>query len=176
MAKLIYSLIAVLILLVGCSNNSTTKEEDTKEEASFDDTQKEVVDFINNDVAKVSAYETEANEALETATGDNFKSDEELYKVLINQVIPTYEKAVNEAKNIEVTSSELKPLKKQMEEATSTYYDALQLEKQGLETKEEDLFGQSNAKAQEYLLLIKDYHEDMAKLAKKYDIDYQSEQ
>lgn len=176
MTKLFYSLFAVLILLAGCSdNNSTPKEEteQTDDKASQEETQKEIVNFINNDIAKVSAYETEANDELATVSGDNYSSEDKLYDVLTNKVIPTYEKAVSEAKNIQVNSSELEPLKKQMEDATSTYYEALQLEKEALEKDNEELFGKSNAKAQEYLLMLKDYHEDMAKLAKKYDIDYQ---
>ena len=172
-------MVIVLMLLVGCSNDSPTsetqetKENVSKEDLSFEDKQKEIVEFINNDIQKMVTYETEANEQLATVSGENYRSDEELYEVLTSKVIPTYEKAVNEAKNLPVSTKELEPLKTQIEEATGTYYEALMLEKEALEKKDEELIEKSNSKAQEYMELITSYHEDMQDLASEYDIEYQ---
>ncbi|MEK4970940.1 hypothetical protein NSQ89_00940 [Niallia sp. FSL R7-0648] len=179
MTKLFYSIITVVLMLVGCSNDSSTSERQetkgnvNKEELSYKDTQGEIVDFINNDIQKIVTYETEANQQLATVSGDNYNSDEELYEVLTSKVIPTYEKAVNEAKELQVSAEELEPMKSKIKEATSTYYEALILEKEALEKKDKGLIEESNKKGQEYIVLINSYHEDMKNLASKYEIDYQ---
>lgn len=166
-------------MLVGCSNDSSTSEKQetkgnvNKEEISYKDKQGEIVDFINNDIQKIIAYETEANQQLATVSGDNYNSDKELYEVLTSKVIPTYEKAVNEARDLQVSTEELEPMKLKIKEATSTYYEALILEKKALEKKDKGLIEESNKKGQEYIELINSYHEEMKKLASKYEIDYQ---
>ncbi|NRG29378.1 hypothetical protein HRF69_19935 [Bacillus circulans] len=179
MTKLLYSIITVVLMLVGCSNDSSTSEKQetkgnvNKEEISYKDKQGEIVDFINNDIQKIIAYETEANQQLATVSGDNYNSDKELYEVLTSKVIPTYEKAVNEARDLQVSTEELEPMKLKIKEATSTYYEALILEKKALEKKDKGLIEESNKKGQEYIELINSYHEEMKKLASKYEIDYQ---
>lgn len=166
-------------MLVGCSNDlSTTEKQETKknvseEELSFEEKQKEIVQFINDDMQNIVNYETEANQQLATVSGENFRSDQELYEVLTVKVIPTYEKAVNEVKNLEVSIDELEPLIKQIEVATGTYYEALMLEKEALEKNDKELIEKSNSKAQEYMEKITSYHEDMKNLAGDYEIDYQ---
>lgn len=179
MTKLFYSIITVVLMLVGCSNDSSTSEKQetkgnvSKEGLSYEEKQKEIVDFINNDIQKIVAYETEANQQLATVSGNNYSSDEELYEVLMSKVIPTYEKAVNEAKDLQVSAEELEPMKSKIGEATGTYYEALMLEKEALEKKDKGLIEESNAKGQEYVELINSYHEDMKDLASEYEIDYQ---
>ncbi|MCK2001604.1 hypothetical protein MZM54_09335 [[Brevibacterium] frigoritolerans] len=186
MKKLILIIFTISLLLVGCNENSSlenqSEKEKTKTEAtsngnkrSFEDKQQEIVNFINKDIQEIVGYETEANQVLATVSGENYHSDEELYEVLANKVIPTYQKAVNKAKSLVVEAEELKPLKAKIEEATGIYYDALMLEKEGLEKKDTELINQSNGKGQEYKKVITEYHVEMKNLAKEYNIDYEQE-
>ncbi|WP_175640135.1 hypothetical protein [Metabacillus schmidteae] len=176
-------IIAMMLMLVACSNDtSSEKPSDTEastskeNELSYEEKQKEIVAFINEDMNEIAGYETKANEALATVSGENFKNDQELLSVLTSEVIPEYEKAIETAESLEVTVEELEPIKGQMEEALSIYYDALLLEKEALEKTDQELIEQSNAKGEEYLTALNEYHEEMEKLAKEYDIDYQRTQ
>lgn len=175
----------MIVMLVACSNSNDTSSEKpsdqeqtstTDNELSYEEKQKEIVNFINEDMNEIAGYETKANEALATVSGENFKNDQELYDVLTSEVIPEYEKAIETADSLEVTVEELEPIKDQMEEALNIYYDALMLEKEALEKTDQELIEQSNAKGQEYLSALNEYHDQMEKLAKEYDIDYQRTQ
>jgi len=177
-------IIAIFFILIGCSNDTSSEKQTGTEEAkpaststenelSYEEKQKEIVDFINEDMNEIASYETKANEALATVSGENFKNDEELYAVLTTEVIPEYEKAIEKAKALEVNVEELKPIKDKIEEALGVYYDALLLEKEALEKTDKELIEQSNEKGSEYLTAISEYHEEMGKLAEEYGIDYQ---
>lgn len=171
-------------MLVGCSSGiSSEKQTDSKQaspaststdnELSYEEKQKEIVDFINEDMNEIASYETKANKALASVSAENFKNDEELYKVLTSEVIPEYEKALEKAKSLEVSVEELTPIKDKMEKALIIYYDALQLEKEALEKTDKALIEQSNAKGSEYIEAITEYHVEMEKLAEEYGVDYQ---
>ncbi|MBT2645668.1 hypothetical protein J7E52_02845 [Bacillus sp. ISL-34] len=185
MKKFILIIFTISLLLVGCSENSSlenqSEKEKTKTEAtngnkqSFEDKQKEIVNFINKDIQEIVSYETEANQVLATVSGENYHNDEELYEVLANKVIPTYKKALSKAKSLVVEVEELKPLKAKIEEATGIYYEALMLEKEGLEKKDTELINQSNAKGQEYKNVITEYHVEMKNLAQEYNINYEQD-
>ncbi|MBM7704399.1 hypothetical protein [Metabacillus iocasae] len=186
MKKLSLIILAILFVLVGCSEESSSDKQSNTEQAkpadsskeselSFEEKQQEIVNFINEDMNEIATYETKANEALATVSGENFKNDEELLTVLTNEVIPEYEKAVEKAKSLDVKVEELKPIVAQIEEATGIYHEALLLEKEALEKSDKALIEQSNAKGDEYVQAIAAYHEEMKKLTSEYDIDYKQD-
>ena len=180
-------IIAMMLVLVGCNGDTSSEKQSgseqtkpastsTENELSYEEKQKEIVDFINEDMNEIVGYETKANEALATVSGANFKNDDELYAVLTNEVIPEYEKAIETAESLELSVEELKPIKDKMAEAISIYYDALLLEKEALEKTDQELIQQSNAKGEEYVNVLNQFHEEMEKLAKEYGINYQRTQ
>ncbi|WP_368658101.1 hypothetical protein AB3Z07_24985 [Metabacillus halosaccharovorans] len=174
-------ILAMMFMLIACSNDTTSEkqpdaENSTENELSYEEKQKEIVDFINEDMNEIASYETKANEALATVSGENFKNDEELHSVLTSEVIPEFEKAIETAESLEVNVEELEPIKDKLEEALGIYYDALLLEKEALEKTDQELIEQSNAKGEEYMNALNEYHEEMEKLATEYEIDYERTQ
>ncbi|MBN6885308.1 hypothetical protein ACUXHY_000445 [Cytobacillus horneckiae] len=85
--------------------------------------------------------------------------------------LPTYEKAVNEVKELEANIYRLKPLKSLLEKAIATYYEGLVLQKEALEQKDENLIEHSNAKGEEYMGILDEYRKEMNLLAEKYNIE-----
>ncbi|MFC0186767.1 hypothetical protein ACFFJY_00640 [Fictibacillus aquaticus] len=180
-------MLMLFVLLMGCSEKASSKEEtkqpinetsktEKKEEKtkdmSFKEKQLYIIQFINKDIEEVSVHEVEAKQALATVSGKNYKSDEEMYGVLTSQVIPVYEKARDTAEKLDPKLEELEPLTDRVKEATSIYYEALLIQKEALEKQDKNLIDQANAKVMEYSAIINQHHAEMEKLAKTYKVDY----
>lgn len=163
--KYYITLILIIMLLSGCSLTVVGNEEKEKQEA--------ILDFINEDISEVSDIEIQAFKSLDSVSGKNYTDDETMYNELINKTIPTYEQAINKAKSLNPKLKELEPMADQIALASETFYEALILEKKALEKQDEELMQQSNTKMKEYSRIINKYHEDMDKLAEKYDVDYE---
>ncbi|RID87798.1 hypothetical protein D1970_02840 [Mesobacillus zeae] len=135
--------------------------------------QREILRFVNDEAQQASDYEMEAFESLASVSGKNFTDDLTLHTELVTNTIPTYEKAVKEAKSIETGIEELEESKRLIIKATETFHEALLMEKEALEKNDEEMIRKSNKKMMEYQKLINDYHSEMKKLAEKYHIDYE---
>lgn len=159
------------------SNEVTQNEEETQSFSEPINTEKQqdaVLKFINVDVAAVSTYEVQALDSLASVSGGNYSDDKTMYLELVETTIPAYEKAVAQAKTIDVQGEELVGMKRQIVKATETFYEGLILQRQALEQQDENLMTQSNLKLEEYFQLVDAYHAEMELLGKKYDIEYKN--
>jgi hypothetical protein len=157
------------------NNEVTQNEEETQsisEPINTEEQQDAVLQFINVDVAAVSTYEVQAFDSLASVSGANYTDDKTMYLELVETTIPAYEKAMAQAKTIDVQGEELVGMKKQIVKATETFYEGLILQRQALEQQDENLMTQSNLKLEEYFQLVDAYHAEMGLLSKKYDIEY----
>ncbi|MGP1906909.1 hypothetical protein ACTSEZ_01995 [Metabacillus sp. JX24] len=136
-------------------------------------TQEEILSVINEDIADISANEVKANQILGSVSGANYRNDQELYDVLVQQVIPTFNQAVDDAEALDPKSDELDQQLKEMTDALKIYQKALLLEKEALEKQDEQLMKKSNQLGLDYQTAIKKYHEGMEKLTEKYGISYE---
>ncbi len=152
---------------------TSSEEPNTTVNVTLEEQQAAILQFINVDVAKVSSYEMEAFDSLARVSGENYTDDETMYLELVETTIPAYEKAITEANNIKVQGSELEEMKKQLVEATGTFYEALMLQKQALELQSEELMNESNQKLNEYFQLVDAYHLEIELLSKEYEIQYE---
>ncbi|PFA68074.1 hypothetical protein CN378_08155 [Bacillus sp. AFS015802] len=156
-------------------NKGVTLVDDTTEDEKITDAdkQKAIIEFINEDIQKVAQYEVLAFESLASVSGVNYTDDQTLYQELTTTTIPSYEKALEEAKSIEGEIPELEEMTDRIVEATQVFYDSLMLEKKAIEDQDEGLIEESNAKIEEYYRLVEAYHSDMKLLAEQYDVTYQ---
>ncbi|MCC5800925.1 hypothetical protein [Rossellomorea vietnamensis] len=145
MKIIILPLMTFSLMLVGCNNSPSIKQkedvessqsESVQSENTYKEKQKELIQFINEDIKEIVMYEGKANQALESVSGENYQNDEQLYEVLTSTVIPTYKNALEKAKSLDTNMKELKPMKAKMEEAASIYYEALILEKKGFKKRQ----------------------------------------
>ena len=170
------------LMLAGCSGEEKEtvqetkaegKEEKGEESLSKKEKQELIYDYINADVKKVSDYEMKAMTIIQEVTSDPAVDPQTIYDAFVNEVIPTYEKAVKEAKSIEPPLEELEPLHEMVEKASGLYLEALKLEVESADTGDAALKEKANDKMEEYSEVLKSYHSEMEKLAKKYDLDYE---
>lgn len=150
-------------------------EEHGQTDLSSIDKQNAIIQFINEDIQKVAAYEIVAFKSLASVSGENYSDDHTLYTELINTTIPAYEKALEQARGIKGEIPELEEMTGQIVVATQTFYDALLLEKKALEDQDEELIQKSNDKISEYYRLVNAYHSSMKELAEKHNVTYQQD-
>ncbi|MFI8687824.1 hypothetical protein [Rossellomorea sp. NPDC077527] len=198
MKKLFGLVVVTAVLLSGCGEvqisinkdegsekveNTNKKNESEKvdlvndemdsEKMTDADKQEAVLQFINEDIKKVAEYEVAAFQSLASVSGVHYTDDPTLYRELTTITIPAYEKALEEAKGIETEIPELEEMKNRIVTATQTFYDALILEKKAIKDQDEGLIEESNAKVDEYYMLVETYHSDMKLLAEKYEVTYE---
>lgn len=73
-------------------NMTSSEEPNTSVDATFEEQQEAILQFINVDVARVSSYEMEAFDSLARVSGENYTDDETMYLELVENTIPAYEK------------------------------------------------------------------------------------
>lgn len=182
MRNFTFTLLAICCLvLTGCNNEGKVSSNEGEETISGDNentlSEKEkqtgLLDFINEDIAKVSSFEMEAFQSFDSVSGENYINDELMYEELTTTTIPAYEKALEETEKLEAPFPELEPMLEQIKNASNTFYDALVLQKQALEEQDAEIMNQANEKLLEYRNQIGAYHADMKALTEDYNIDYE---
>ncbi|WP_409296890.1 hypothetical protein V1498_03295 [Peribacillus sp. SCS-26] len=169
--KYLSFLLIIGLLLAGCSSAGSTSEK--KKELTKKEKQEIILDFVNEDTKKASDYEVEAFQSLGSVSGENYTDDKTLYDELVNKTMPAYKKAVDAAKDIKPKMKELEGPTDKIVKASETFYKALELEKEALEKSDKEIIQKSNDKMKEYQDIIADYHKEMEKVTKKYNVDYE---
>ncbi|MDY0406395.1 hypothetical protein P5G51_014240 [Virgibacillus sp. 179-BFC.A HS] len=134
--------------------------------------QNRIISFVNEDTERVAAYEKQANDFVESVSGDNFTDEQTEYEILVNKVIPAYKKALEEAKNINPIIDELKEPQEMLQQATETVLKSFQLKAESIEKHDQDLMKTSEDKHEQYLQELDAYHQKMKKIAEKFDVTY----
>ncbi|WLR41212.1 hypothetical protein LC087_09670 [Bacillus carboniphilus] len=152
----------VLTLITGCSLFASEEQE-------------EIIDFVNNDIQKIATYEAEAQQALDTVIGENYTNDAKMYEVLTETVIPTYQKAVDEANQLNSDLDVLKNLISKIKEGSNVYLEGVMLLKEGIEKQDPELINQANDKLEKYTQLSTEYQEQVEQIAEEYNLEYEDE-
>lgn len=179
--KYIYGLLLGCLFLVGCSEDEAVEKEKTKqivtEENQLTDKEKQeaIIEYINGDVQNVARYEMEAFHVMESVQGENYVDDQTTYDALVNEIIPFYEKAIEEAKSLKPTIDELELPLKLMVDATETFHEGLILQKESFEKQDINLQEQAAAKFEDYFAIVEEYHSEMEEICKKYNVVYERE-
>ncbi len=105
----------------------------------FDDPiQDELLLYLNSDLTTAHKLEKEAVSAYEGVTGANFSNDQELYDTLINEVIPNYEKFLDELNSVKIENEALKEIHDIYIEGAQIQYEAFTIIIKALETQDQN--------------------------------------
>ena len=160
-------------------NKEEIKKEDnegTPLQATEDLSRKEIQDilleFINEDVGRISAQEEIVFASLDSVTGGNYTTDAALYEELTTTAIPEYEKALQMMFGLEPKWEGLEEPTVLMVKAGELFLEALMLEKEAYDRQDPSFREQSYAVMDEYLQTIDEYHQKLEKLSEAYGIVY----
>ena len=160
-------------------NKEEIKKEDdegTSLQATEDLSRKEIQDilleFINEDVGRISAQEEIVFASLDSVTGGNYTTDAALYEELTTTAIPEYEKALQMMYGLEPKWEGLEEPTVLIVKAGVLFLEALMLEKEAHDRQDPSYREQSQAVMEKYLQTIDEYHQKLEKLSEAYGIVY----
>lgn len=136
-APLLVALLASVLLLVGsCASQKHHKAVS-------------LVDYINQDIMEVASVEAHALERYAAVTGENFESEEQVYRTLEDEVIPTYERFFRSLREIAIEEPEIGSLHSIYIRSAGLLLEGFRMKRLALETNDARLMEKANAKIEQ---------------------------
>ena len=134
---------------------------------------KDILDYVNVHMKKVSELESEAMNAYASVQGDNFTSDETMYTVINNVVIPKYRNFIDQLEPIaeKIKTPELKAIHEIYIKAANTQFSGFMLVLEGLESGDRMHIVEANQKLDEGRKLIRKYKSELQSLCDKNNVE-----
>jgi hypothetical protein len=175
------ALLLVLTILFGCSsdNNSTTpSDRDATNNSSStpapaitnDDVRDEFIRYMKNGVIPLADDELEIINLYSNHTGENFTSDEDLYNVLLDEVIPRYTEFEKSMNALFPKTDTIRKLHQSYLDAISIQHNAFTTMLSALENQDMSQITDANNKLSEARKLIRDWNYQAEDIKKEYSI------
>lgn len=159
--RLIVILLFCFVILTGCFS---------------DPVQDDLLQYVNSELTTAHKLERTAITAFESVAGTNFTNDQALYDALQNEVIPNYEKFLNELNSVDIETEELKELHDLYIEGANTQMEAFLLIVTALEKQDQSLIEEANKLLEKGKKQITDYNNKIRQLAKDHNVTLEEEE
>ncbi len=149
-----------LLLIIACSGDAV---------------QKDLLNYINNELPKVSSLETEAIAAYESISGSNYTSDSVMYYTIKQTVLPKYEEFSSKLAAIHPSTEEIIAMHGEYVKAAGDQLEAFKLICLAIEKQDAEVIKQANADLSEGRNLIEVWKKDLSEKCKKNGITFENE-
>lgn len=149
-----------LLLIVACSGDAV---------------QKDLLNYINNELPKVSSLETEAVGAYQSISGSNYTSDSAMYYTIKQTVLPKYEEFSSKLAAIHPATEEIIAMHGEYVKAASDQLEAFKLICLAIEKQDAEVIKQANSDLSEGRNLIEVWKKDLTEKCKKHGITFENE-
>lgn len=106
----------------------------------------------------------------ENVTGSNYTDDQTLYDALKVEILPEYNAFIKELEAVEVDTEELRKLHENFIKAANIQASAFLLIVSAIENQDSTMINEANEKLNTARKMMRDYKNDVEKLAKKHDV------
>jgi hypothetical protein len=113
---------------------------------SSNSVQKELSQYYNKEIPKISPLEKAAISAFESVSGENYKDDELMQEFLIGEIIPKYSEFVAKLENISLKTEEVRSIHKDYVEGARLQLDAFKTLSLAIEKGDRSLAREANRK------------------------------
>jgi hypothetical protein len=137
-----------------------------------DPIQKDLLNYVNNEIPKIASLESDALDKYNSVTGDNYNTDEETYTALSDSIIPKYRNFITKLEEIKPQTPEVKALHELYIEAANNQYNAFVQLKAAIETQDTNMVSQANEKLDKGRKGLRDFQDKIAELAKKHNVEF----
>ena len=153
-------IIPFLFLLTACMN---------------DPIQEDLLNYVNKELKTALELEADAVNAYDDVTGINYTDDYTMYDTISNNVIPNYNEFIKELNQVKMETEELRDIHEIYIKAADTQYNAFVKILVAIETQDVALIEEANGMLEEARSLIREYLNELDKLAKDHDVEWDEE-
>lgn len=139
-----------------------------------DPVQKDLLDYLNNKMPALADMESEVISNYDSVTGANYTSDEEMYTMLTEKVIPKYRDFISELEEIQPQTQEVSELHELYISAVNKQYNAVVQIVAALESQDTNLVVEANEKLNEGRKGIRNFHSKLQALAAEHNVEIEN--
>jgi hypothetical protein len=140
---------------------------------SSDNVQKDLLNYINTELPKVSALETEVIAAYDGVTGTNYQSDSIMYYTLKQTVLPKYEEFSAKLAAIHPATEEITTMHGEYIKAAGDQMEAFKLICLAIEKQDAEIIKQANSDLDQAKNLIDIWKKDLDEKCKKHGVTFE---
>jgi hypothetical protein len=132
--------------------------------------QDDLLDYVNEKMPSLGKEEMKIVGKYEDVTGPNYTDDQTLYDALKVEIIPAYNGYIEDLESVKIETDELRKIHEDYIEAAHIQASAFLTIVTALENQDSGLINEANQKLNTARKMMRDYQNDVEKLAKKHDV------
>ena len=133
--------------------------------------QDDILNYINEDLKSAQNLEVKAVSAYEGVAGANYTDDQTMHNALVNEVIPTYTKLLNELESVSIETDELKEIHAIYLSGAQKQFSAFEKIIEAIEKQDTGIIDEANKLLEEGRLQIEDYNDKLDALAEENNVE-----
>lgn len=139
---------------------------------SADPVKEDLVQYVNKDMKAAFELEAKSVSAYDSVSGLNYTDDWTMYDTIQTTVIPNYNEFIKELNRVKVETDEVRKIHEIYIKGADIQYNAFVKILTALETQDITLVEEANAMLEEARTLIRQYINELEKLAKEHEVDW----
>jgi len=124
----------------------------------------DLINYVNQGLHNIAAIEKESLEQYAAVIGENYTTDERVYKILKEEVLPLYNRFYVLLKEIEPKTIEVRELHQIYVKAAGNIYEGFRIKKLGLEVKDDSVIVRGNRKIEKGRVGVDKWKEQLIEL------------
>ncbi|AST91880.1 hypothetical protein BC6307_11625 [Sutcliffiella cohnii] len=157
MKKLRFALFLSMCLLVsGCFSASVEKD---------------ITEYVNEGLLPLADLEEEAIDLFDSVVGYNYTDDYTLYDTLNLEVIPRYQKLLNELEKLKPNTEEVQQVHDIYVSGAKKQYEAMMLILDGIEFQDVSIIEEANLRLAEGRTIIREFQIKLDALIEEYELE-----
>lgn len=153
-----YGLIGLLIIMASFCCSSVHSSENVA---------MDLINYVNQDLHNLAAIEKRSLEQYAAVIGENYTTDEMIYKTLKKEVIPLYNRFYALLKSINPKTIEVKELHQIYVQAAGNIIEGFKIKMLGLEIKDDSIIVRGNRKIEKGRVGVDEWKEQLIELCDK---------
>ena len=131
---------------------------------------KDLVNYVNQGVLNIAELERRSLEQYASVTGGNYTTDQRVYEVLRDEVVPLYKRFVDGLRNIQPETEDVKKLHRTYLMGAQQLYEGFKEKMYGIEIGNERIIRSGNEKIEQGRVENEKWRSELEALAKKYKV------